>query len=462
MAVWSIVKRNEIERTSRMDPEYYQPEYLALDKELLSGTLRLTDIRDISSFVKKGIFDISPDKYIDHGIPLIRVQNIRSGFLSYNNMVFISETDHLKNKKTELTEGDLVLSKVGTIGEVAIISTKDGECNCSQNTIGVKVNKKKIKSEYLLLYFLSNLGQLQLQRSQMFQVQSKLELEDIRDLKVVLLTDSAQEEFRTIVAEIIKLRENSEEIYSQAERMLLDELGLKDLDLKDDLFYTTTLKDVNESNRMDAEYFMAKYEVVEKELDKFKHLRLDQICSHINYGTVPTSPYVEEGTPYIKGLNLVDCFIDVTKLDKLDRDTTRKLSQKFYVKENDIVISQMGTVGKAGIVQKEQEGWLFASFTIRVRLKKDSGINPHYLTLFIEKVSRPYYLLRKIAHASVRQNTDLPTIKGLKVPLLDDKTQTEISRLLTTSYEQKKEGKFLLDQAIRKVEGMIEKEAGRT
>ena len=241
MAVWSVVRKSELQRAIRIDAEYYQPQYLLLDKEFSSGKLNLVEIRNLSIFVKKGIFDISPDKYISEGIPLIRVQNIRSGFLDYNNMVFISEEEHLKYKKTEIAEGDLVLSKVGTIGEVAIVTQKDGKCNFSQNTIGIKVNKKKIKSEYLLLYLLSKLGQLQLQRSQMFQVQSKLELEDIRDLKVVLLDELKQEELEKKLIEIITLRHQSKSLYSQAEQILLEELGLKDLDLKDDLFYTCLL-----------------------------------------------------------------------------------------------------------------------------------------------------------------------------------------------------------------------------
>ena len=237
----------------------------------------------------------------------------------------------------------------------------------------------------------------------------------------------------------------------------MDELEIKDLNLSHELFYTINLKDTRQLNRIDSEYYQPKYESIEKILNKFKTIQLAQACSLINYGTVPTSPYVERGVPYIKGLNLVNCFIYENQLDFLDIESTKKLPAKFYVKEKDIIISQMGTVGKAGIVEKEQEGWLFASFTIRLRLKKDCGINPYFLTLFIEKVSRPYYLLRRIAQASIRQNTDLPTVRDLKVPLIQRGKQEKIAEKLIQSHDTRKQAKKLLEDAKKKVEDLIER-----
>lgn len=182
------------------------------------------------------------------------------------------------------------------------------------------------------------------------------------------------------------------------------------------------------------------------------------MSSLISYGTVPTSPYVEKkGISYIKGENLRDCFIDYTKLVCLETESTKLLPTKFYLKEDDIIISQMGTVGRAGLVTKQEEGWLFASFTIRVRLKEKSKtiLNPLFVALFIENISRPYYLLRRISQASVRQNTDLPTIKDLKVPILPKPTQDKIADLVHQSHQAHRKAKELLEKAKREVEELI-------
>ena len=118
----------------------------------------------------------------------------------------------------------------------------------------------------------------------------------------------------------------------------------------------------------------------------------------------------------------------------------------------------MGTVGHASIVSKKEEGWLFASFTIRVRLseKSKSILDPLFLTFYIQNIARPYYLLRRIAQASVRQNTDLPTIRNLKVPILPIKTQQKIAELVKKSHSARQKSKELLEMAKKKVEDLIE------
>jgi len=77
--------------------------------------------------------------------------------------------------------------------------------------------------------------------------------------------------------------------------------------------------------------------------------------------------------------------------------------------------------------------------------------------LFINNISRPYYLLRKIAQASVRQNTDLLTINNLAVPLLSKEKQQKIAELVKKSHEARKKSKELLEEAKRKIEEIIEK-----
>lgn len=56
-------------------------------------------------------------------------------------------------------------------------------------------------------------------------------------------------------------------------------------------------------------YYQGKYDEVEGILKRHDCVLAKDVCSLINYGTVPTSPYTDDGsgTPYIKGLNLKGC-----------------------------------------------------------------------------------------------------------------------------------------------------------
>ena len=210
------------------------------------------------------------------------------------------------------------------------------------------------------------------------------------------------------------------------------------------------------SGRLDSEYYQSKYDLMESKIKSKGFKTLQEICSLINYGSVPTSPYTEngKGVPYIKGLNLKNLEISEDKLDRITN--VENLDSRFFTKENDIIISQMGTVGDCGVVSKAQENYIFASFTIRIRLKYKQEFNPYFVALYIQNIAKEWYLLRNIAQASVRQNTDLPTIRNLYIPLVDSTTQTQIAQKIQKSFALRKESKDLLQSAKAKVEKAIE------
>jgi hypothetical protein len=74
-----------------------------------------------------------------------------------------------------------------------------------------------------------------------------------------------QKEIETLSINAINQFRNSENLYSQAETLLLEELGFKDLKPKYEKTYTAKLSDAFSAHRIDAEYFQPAYEeVIEK------------------------------------------------------------------------------------------------------------------------------------------------------------------------------------------------------
>lgn len=107
-------------------------------------------------------------------------------------------------------------------------------------------------------------------------------------------------------------------------------------------------------------------------------------------------------------------------------------------------------------MNKEQENYIFASFTIRIRLKDVETFNPYFVALYIQHIAKEWYLYRNIAQASVRQNTDLPTIRNLYIPKIDPTTQEKIAKYIQKSFNLRKKSKQLLDNAKIKVEEQIQ------
>jgi restriction endonuclease S subunit len=458
MITVSIIQKSQLEGTLRLDAEYYQPEYLNLNSKLKSQKSKF--LKDLAKNIICGPFGsaILQEDYRDAGVPLIRVADLNDWFVGDEDLVFIDDFLSQEMKRYQVISGDIVVSQRGTIAMFSKVTDKFSKWNISANLISIK-KSENINFDYLLAFLNSSYGINQLYRRLSGQVQPKITTDDVKQILVFLPDIERQNEIAEFIQQSWKEQEKSKSLYSEAENLLLEELGLKDFKDEDDLSYIVNLSEIKSIHRADAEYFQPKYEKIDNILKKFRQEKLENLSSLISYGTVPTSPYVEEyGIPYVKGENLQNCFIDYSKLVYLDKESTKKLPRKFYLKKDDIVISQMGTVGRAGLVSEKEEGWLFASFTIRVRLKEDvkSFFNPLFVTLYIQNISRPYYLLRKIAQASVRQNTDLPTIRELKVSILPKPTQQKIADLVQKSHEARKKAKQLLEEAKQKVEKIIE------
>jgi hypothetical protein len=64
---YSIVNLKTVKENSdfRIDAEYFEPSYQKLEKFLSSKETK--DLNDYSVFIKKGIFDISPNNYVEEG-----------------------------------------------------------------------------------------------------------------------------------------------------------------------------------------------------------------------------------------------------------------------------------------------------------------------------------------------------------------------------------------------------------
>lgn len=221
LAILPLSQVNKDNESKRIDSEYFKKEYQLFDKQL--ENMQTETFKHLTLAIKKGIFDISPSNYRTTGIPFLRVQNISNSFLDVNNCVFISKEYSQKESKTQLEYGDLALSKVGSVGRFCFITETS---NASQNVSAIQVDKTKINPHFLFIVLLSKYGQMQLMRRQCLQVQAKLELDDIRKLKIPLFPKPFQLEIEKLVKQSQEALEDSKRLYKEAQELLYKELEL--------------------------------------------------------------------------------------------------------------------------------------------------------------------------------------------------------------------------------------------
>lgn len=446
---------SELEFSGRIDAEYYQKQYLVYEQAI--ERCQNNELSSMADFLI-GPFGSSYDtsNYVDTpNFRYVRGQDVKPFVLKNSEPRYMAKEDFDRLSKYSLKADDILVSVVGTLGNACIVSKKDIPAIFSCKSTVIRANS--IEPYFLTAYLNSKYGRSLLLRKERGVIQKGLNLDDLKTLKIPLFSKEFQSACEKIIHEARVLMDEADGVYQKAGELLEQALGLQNFNPDSERYSIRSFKSTfKNTGRLDAEFYQRYYDEFEKRIKAKGFVCAEEICSMINYGTVPTSPYTGDGSgiPYIKGMNLKNVEIQSDNIDRIVN--TGKLSERFYTKKGDIIISQMGTVADCGVVDETQENWIFASFTIRLRLKNFSLYNPYFIGIYIQNVAKKYYFNRYISQASVRQNTDLPTVKNLFIPIVDINIQNKIADKVKESKEKKWKSKLLLEKVVQFVETAIE------
>jgi len=275
MITFSIIQKSQLEGAHRMDAEYFQPVYLEVESKL--NTINTKTIADISgSVVNFGAYSLCNFiHWEEQGIPYLNVQDIKDGYIDFDNTKFISEKVDEILKKSKVKEGQIIMTMAGTIGNVAVAHKIPPKVNSNQATAKITL-KGSVSPYYITAFFNSYYGKNQILREIVSSVQPNIFLFQIKNFKIPVASESKQKEIETIYINGLEQLENAKAFFNQADNLLLEELGLKDFDTEENLSSIVNLSDVKSAGRMDAEYFQPKYS---KLIEKLKNPKpLDKIA----------------------------------------------------------------------------------------------------------------------------------------------------------------------------------------
>ena len=450
---YSIVNYKTVKENSdfRIDAEYFLSKYQKLEKFLF--TKKTNNLNYFSDFIKKGIFDISPSNYInDGGIAFLRSGDLKDEFISSNEIIQITQTSHENEKRTELIKNDLLMAKVGTIGDVAI-NLRFEKLNFSQNVIGIRVKKEHKPISGFLLSFLNCLyGRNQINRVLSGQVQQKLTLEDVKKIKVVSLEYSMQRLISQIVYKAYTLREKSNNIYSQAEQLLLSELGLLDWKPKHTLSFVKNFSATQEAERFDAEYFQPKYEEIIEAVKKYKG-GFDELGNFVKIKDKNFTPKDNERYKYIELANISSNGEINGYTENFGNELPSRARRK--VQKGNLIISSIeGSLESIALITEDWKNALCSTGFFAV----NSDIINSETLLVLLKTKIGQLQLKKGCKGTILTAIGKDELSKIVLPKIDLKTQEEIKKKITEMYETKKTSKSLLEIAKRGVEIAIEKD----
>ena len=154
--------------------------------------------------VVKESFWIMPatPNFIDNGIPYITSKNIKMGKLDFSKVQYISQNDYDEiSKNRPIIVNDLLISMIGTLGNVAIVK----ECDIpfyGQNMFLLRLNPDIVDLRYFYNYFNSDTINSYLQSKKNKSTQGYLKANHIDDLRIPIVS---LEEQKRIADELDKI-----------------------------------------------------------------------------------------------------------------------------------------------------------------------------------------------------------------------------------------------------------------
>ena len=452
----SEILKSELERTARIDSEFYAKENLkALEVIETKSPKSLTNFLRVSDGNHMSISEF----FTDNEIPYYRGGDIYNFFIEQtNNPLTIPQKvyDWPHMKRSHLKKGDVLISIVGAIiGNLSLVKTETkATCSCKLAIL----RPKEIEPEFAAIFLKSKYGQNQIQKFRRGSGQTGLILEDFDQLLIPELDTSFRQSIKELVDLSFKKLENSIESYTKAETVLLETLGLADFQpSKEPINVKSFSESFGSSGRLDAEYYQIKYEQVVQQIKTTNYDRLSSIVK-IKKSIEPGSAYyTEEGMPFVR----------VADYDKFGLSTPNKYLTDEFCKENSelieklkpkketILFSKDGSVGTAYMLRKDAD-FITSSAILHLTVRDKTKIIPEYLTLALNSKLVQMQAERD-AGGSIILHWRISEIENAVVPVIDFDKQREIADLVEESFKLKKQSEHLLEVAKTAVEMAIEK-----
>lgn len=433
-----LVNQSEIE--GRLDPFYYKPEYMQLEKVLKKhGAIPLRKyVLGIASGATPKTDEV--EKYYsdkENGIPFLRVQNLSpTSILNCEDCKYINqETHNGMLKRSQVNEGDLLV-KITGVGRMAIASVapKGFVGNTNQHMCVIKTNSEKT-SKIIAAWLNTDMAEKLASRRTTGGTRPALDYPALLSIPIIY-----DESILSLMTDAIKKMNEkvdlSNALLKSIDSYLLNELGIElpknDNSLKTRIF-TTKFSAVC-GNRLDPFY-------VKNESNKMKSKSFEEIAlgdmAVIEKGKTITSDEIIEGCfPVIAG-----------------GQTSPYNHNTYNYKGNCITISASGAY--AGYVWYHETP-IFASDCMVVYSNDEEKMS----TLFLSEILK----LKQSEIYDMQQGAGQPhvyakDIYSIQIPLPPLSKQIEIAEHIKEIRSQAKqleiESEQILTDAKKEIEKMI-------
>lgn len=205
------------------------------------------------------------------------------------------------------------------------------------------------------------------------------------------------------------------------------------------------------SGRIDAEYYQKKYLQYQNAIEKHRIFPLSKIADFLigPFGSAyDTETYVEQSDyRYIRGQDIKPFFLQDSFPKYMAENDYNRLS-KYALAPNDILVSVVGTLGNASIIQGHE---LPAIFSCKSTAIKAKSVNPFYLLCYLNSKYGKSLLCRK-ERGAIQKGLNLDDLKTLDIPLFSDALSKNTELLIVKALDSISLAKQVYSEAEMQIE----------
>ena len=201
-----------VQQALRLDAEFHHPK-LNIISLLLNKGVELYRLWDLIVSIETGKNIENSEVYKDKGIRFIKNENLQEIYISGKEYYL---PPYIKIPTDKLTkEGDIIISRVGSIGNCSIITREYEGSYYSDNVYRIRVSEE-IDPWFLVFYLRSVFGKSQVLRLSKGTNQPLISHETFKHMLVPKLSKEKQREISKLVKEYFELRKESRALIQQA------------------------------------------------------------------------------------------------------------------------------------------------------------------------------------------------------------------------------------------------------
>lgn len=158
--------------------------------------------------------------YVSEGVPLIRIKNILDGIIIKDDLVFIREEKAQELERYRLNPGDIVFSRVGTVGRAAAVNDEHAGWLISGQMLRIRLENPKIDSNFLAYIMASKWFQKALESKVVGSTRKSINTEILENLEISFPPLKKQKRIVVFLRNLMNIKTELLEFY----RLMDDEL----------------------------------------------------------------------------------------------------------------------------------------------------------------------------------------------------------------------------------------------